>query len=132
MRQHHLEHQEPSLGELFGELTRSSRELVRQEIQLARLEMKVAARRMGRGAVLLATGAALSLGALLALLAGVTALLSGIMPVWLAALLVACVAGFLGALLARRGLTALQAASEVPAETVDHVREDVLWLKKRR
>ena len=131
MQQHHLEQQQPSLGELFGELTRSSRKLVRQEIQLARLELKNGARKMSRGAALLGAGLALGMGAFFAVLASIIALLAGIMPVWLAALFVACAVGFSAALIARRGLTALNAASDVTAETVDHVREDVIWLKKR-
>ena len=47
----------PSLGELFGEVSRDLSELVRQEVELAKAEAKQSAVRAGKGAGMLAGAA---------------------------------------------------------------------------
>jgi hypothetical protein len=123
--------QEESLGELFGNLARDTKQLVHQEVQLAKVELKESALRMGKGAGLIGAGALLGVGAMLSLLAAVIALLSTFMPVWLAALIVAVAIGSVGYLLIQRGTAALSTAELKPRETIETVREDVVWLKKR-
>jgi hypothetical protein len=130
MQQQAWQH-EPSLGDLFGELTRETRQLVQQEVKLAKIELKESATRMGKGAGLLGASAVFGIGASLALMTALIALLSTFMPVWLAALIVAIAEGGVGFMLYRRGLAAFTNAQLTPTQTIETVREDVLWLKNR-
>ncbi len=123
--------QETTLGELFGDLARETRQLVHQEVQLAKVELKESAARMGKGAGLVGAGAVLGIGATLSLLAAVIALLGTFMPVWVAALIVAIAIGGVGYMLVNRGINALKTTELAPRETIETVREDVLWLTKR-
>ncbi|MEX2283901.1 MAG: phage holin family protein [Gemmatimonadota bacterium] len=122
---------ETSLGELFGDLTRETKHLVRQEVELAKVELKESAVRMGKGAAFIGAGAVLGIGAMLSLLAAVIALLGTFMPVWLAAMIVSLAIGGAGYLLVNRGIKALKTVELTPRETIETVREDVVWLKKR-
>jgi drug/metabolite transporter (DMT)-like permease len=122
---------EPSIGELFGDLTRETKHLVRQEVELAKVELKESAIRMGKGAGFIGAGVVLATGAMLSLLAGVIALLGTFMPVWLAALIVSIAIGSAAYVLVNRGIKALQTVELTPQETIATVREDVAWLKKR-
>ena len=123
--------QETSLGELFGELTRETKQLVRQEVQLAKIELKESATRMGKGAGFIGAGAILGIGATLALLTALIALLATFMAVWLSALIVAIVIGAVGYMLVNRGINALKTTELAPRQTIETVREDVVWLKTR-
>lgn len=122
---------EPSLGELFSDLTRETKQLVRKEIQLAKLELKENATRMGKGAALIAAGAVLALGANLALLGALIALLATFMPVWVAALAVGLIFGAVAFALIKKGITIVKQSEFAPREAIESVREDVLWLKNR-
>ena len=122
---------EPSLGELFGDLARETSQLVRAEVQLAKVELKESATQVGKGAGFIGAGAILGIGATLSLLTAVIALLATFMPVWLSASIVAIVIGAAGFVLARKGMGIISQADVAPRETIETVREDVLWLKKR-
>ena len=122
---------EPSLGELFGDLARETKQLVRSEVQLAKVELKDSATRVGKGAGFIGAGAILGIGATLSLLTALIALLATFMPVWLAALIVAVGIGGTGFILARKGMAIIEQADIAPRETLETVREDVLWLKNR-
>ena len=122
---------EPSLGELFGDLTRETKQLVRQEVQLAKIELKESAKQVGRGAAMIGVGALLGMGALLALLTTVIAVLATFMPVWAAALIVTAITGAGAYVLATKGMKIIQDGDLAPRETIETVREDVVWLKKR-
>ena len=121
-----------SLGELFGDLTRSMSTLVRQEIDLARTEMTARAGRLSRGAAMVGVGGALLyaafFGAMTALILGLVAI--GLDP-WVAALLVTIVVAAVGGLLVATGLEALKKADLVPRRTIESVREDADWAKER-
>ena len=121
---------EPSLGELFGDLARETKQLVKQEVELAKLELKENATRAGKGAAFIAGGAVLGLGADLALMTAIIALLATFMPVWVAALAVAIVMGIGGFVLIKKGLNILKQSELAPRETIESVRKDVVWLKK--
>jgi hypothetical protein len=122
---------EPSLGELFGDLARETQQLVRAEVRLAKVELKESASRLGKGAGFIGAGAILGIGATLCLLAALVALLATFMPVWVASLIVAIVIGGVGFVLARKGMGLISQADLAPRETIETVREDVVWLKKR-
>ena len=90
-----------SLGALLRDLAEGSVTLVRQEAGLAKLELSDAARHAGLGVGMFAAG-------------GVLALL-----------------GALALLFARRGLSLLSPSALAPDQTVETLKEDKEWLKRR-
>jgi len=121
-----------SLGELFGDLTRSLSTLIRQEFELARTEMTARAGRLSRGAATVGVGGALVyaafLGAMAVVILGLVEL--GVAP-WLAALVVTIIVAAIGGLLIATGRDALKKADLVPRRTIETVREDADWAKER-
>jgi len=122
-------HDQRSVGELFGELTREMSTLVRQEVQLAKTEMCQKAAVVGKHSAFIGAGAALAYGGLLALLAALALLLRGLMPLWLSATLVGFLAVGVGYFLVQKGLTALKTTDLAPRETIQTIKEDTQWAK---
>ena len=123
------------LGALLRDLAEGSAELVRGEVRLARIEFGTAARAAGKGTGFVAMGGVLLLLGTLATFTGVILLIGDQwLPrdlYWLAALLVALIAGGLAAWLALRGRDALSPSALAPHETVATLKEDKEWLKQR-
>jgi len=123
------------LGTLLRDLAEGSAELVRGEAMLAKIEVAEIAAGIGKGTAFVATGAALALLGALSLLAGVVLLIGDQwLPAdqyWLGALVVLLIAGMIGIVLARRGLSLLSPSQLAPTETVTTLKEDKEWLKQR-
>ncbi len=123
------------LGALLRDLAEGSAELVRGEVRLARIELGTAAAAAGKGTGFVAMGGVLLLLGTLATFTGVILLIGDQwLPrdlYWLAALLVALIAGGLAAWLALRGRHALSPSALAPHETVATLKEDKEWLKQR-
>ncbi len=121
---------DPTLGRLVHDLTEQTRELVRGEMALARAELTDTVKHAGKGAGLFGAAGVVALYGVGVLLAALVALLSLVLPVWLAALVVAVVlfaAAGLAALLGKKQVD--QAAPAVPA-TQANVQRDVATLKQ--
>ena len=131
MIQQQLQRNEQSLGDLFSDLANETSTLVRQEISLAQAEMTPKAVKAGKDIGYLAAGGAVAYAALLAFMAGVIAILAYIMPVWLAAFIVAAIAGGAAYFMAMPALTELRKIDPAPRETVATLKEDAQWLKKQ-
>ena len=123
------------LGTLLRALAEGSADLVRGEARLARLEIGTAASAAGRGTAFVALGGVLLLLGVLAAFTGVIQLIGDQwLPrdlYWLAALIVALIAGGIAAWLALRGRHALSPSALAPHETVATLKEDKEWLKQR-
>jgi hypothetical protein len=123
------------VGALLRELAEGSAELVRGEVKLARVELGAAAAGAGKGTAFIATGGVLLLLGTLATFTGVILLIGDQwLPrdlYWLAALIVALIAGGIAAWLALRGRAALSPSGLAP-ETVSTLKEDKAWLKQQR
>ena len=123
------------IGVLLRDLAEGSAELVRGEVRLASLEIGTAARAAGKGTAFVATGGVLVLLGTLAAFTGVVLLIGDQwLPrdlYWLAALLVALIAGGVAAWLALRGRAALSPSALAPHETVATLKEDREWLKQQ-
>lgn len=122
-------------GDLLRDLANGSADLLRGEAKLARIELTDVAANVGRGSGLAALGGVLLLLGGLSLAAGVV-LLAGDQWLprdlyWLAALVVTVIAGVIAALLARRGMRQLSPAQLAPDQTVETLKEDKEWLKRR-
>ena len=117
----------PPLGVLLRELAEGSVGLVRTEVRLARLETVEAVDGISRGSALVAGAAVLALLGALAVLCGAILLIGDQwLPrdlYWLAALVVALIAGGIAAWFVRQGLTLLSPASLMPDETVTTLTE---------
>ncbi len=123
---------ERSLGELFGDLARDMGVLVHQEVGLATTEMTHKVTHAARELAMIGVGALVAYAGLLALLA---ALIIGLEATglywWQSALLVGFAVAGLGAVLVRRGLTALKNMDPAPRETLETLKEDAQWAKDR-
>jgi len=126
----HTTQREPSLGELFGDLSRQLTTLVRQEMHLATTEMKQKASGMGRDVGLMAAGGLLAYVGVLGIVAGIILWLGLVIPLWLSALIVGAVIVVLGFLLVRSGLAGLKQRDLAPQATIRSLREDVEWAKE--
>jgi uncharacterized membrane protein YqjE len=124
-----------SLGTLVRDLADGSAELIRGEVKVARIEVAEVARGIATGTGFIATGGVLALLGGLSLLAGVILLIGDQwLPkdrYWLAALLVLVVSGGIAFVFFRRGMSMLSPASLAPDQTVETLKEDKEWLKRR-
>jgi len=128
-RQNHRE--EPSIGELFADLTREMTTLVRQEIALATTEMGQKASGVGHDLGFLALGGAIAYAGLLAILAAVILVLGQVIPWWLSALIVGLAVAGVGYFLVRQSLAALSEIDLTPRYTMETLKEDVAWAKEQ-
>lgn len=132
LREQRFGQPEPSLGELFNDLTRETKMLLRQEVQLAKIELRHTAKHAGRGAGMIAGGGVLGFVGVLCIAAMLIALLSTVMAVWLASLIVGVITLAAAAIVLKAGLNEIRKTELPPKEMVESVREDAIWLTRRR
>jgi hypothetical protein len=123
--------EEPSLGELFAELSRETTTLVRQEVALATTELSRKASRVGKDVGFLAVGGAIVYAGFLAIMAAAIIVLSAVVPWWLSALLVGIVVAGVGYFLVHKGLDELKQTDIAPRETIATLKEDAEWAKEQ-
>jgi len=123
---------EPSLGDLFGNLARDMGTLVSQEITLARTELAEKASRVGKDIAMLAVGGLIAYAGLLAIIAAVIFLIAdrGV-PLWVSALIVGGIVAVVGYLLVQRGISALKQQDLTPHQTIQSIKEDTQWAKEQ-
>jgi len=127
----HQRREEPSLGELFADLTREMTTLVRQELQLATTEISQKASTIGKNMAFLAVGGAIAYAGLLAVIAAIIMILGSFIPWWLAALVVGLGVAGLGYILVQKGIAALKTIDMTPRRTITTLKEDVTWAKQQ-
>jgi drug/metabolite transporter (DMT)-like permease len=124
-----------SVVALVRDIADGSATLIRGEVRIARLEVADVVKGIATGAGFIAVGGVLALLGGLSLLAGVILLIGDQwLPrdlYWVAALLVVIVSGGLALLFARRGLSLLSPSALAPDQTVETLKEDKEWLKRR-
>ena len=122
---------EPSIGELFGQLSSDAGRLIQSEVALAKAELRETTSMLARDATKFAAAAGLGLlGAMAAtafLIIGIGDLLDNY---WASALLVTilylAVAGFL----AKSAMNEIKRNGLKPEETLATLREDATWAKR--
>ena len=121
-----VDHDHASTADLVKQAGEQISQLVRDELALARVEMTAKAKRAGTGIGLFGAAGILALYGLAALLATLVIVLDLVLPLWLAALIVAV------ALLLVAGVMALvgrgqvrEATPPVPEQAVGSVRADL-------
>jgi general stress protein CsbA len=124
--------EEPSIGELFADLSRETSTLVRKEVELAKVELSTKASKVGKDAAFIGAGAAVAYAGFLAIVAGIIIVLAAIgLPWWLSAFIVGIVVAGVGGFLVQKGLDALKHEDMAPRETVQTLKEDVQWAKEQ-
>jgi hypothetical protein len=121
-----------SIRDLVDQLSEDVRGLVRAEVSVVRAELEEKARRLAVGAGLLAAAGVFGLIALGAATATAIIALANVLPTWLAALIVTLVAVLLAAVALLAGVKMLRRGiPPAPTDSVDHIKEDVSWVKAR-
>jgi Flp pilus assembly protein TadB len=121
-----------SAGELITQLSAQTSRLVRDELRLAQKEFQDSAKHAGIGAGLFSVAGVLVVFGVATLIAAAVAGLSVVLPVWLAAVIVAAILLAAGGIAALLGKSQLQDASPVPQQTVANVKDDIQEVKDAR
>jgi hypothetical protein len=122
---------EPSLGELFRQLTNDTGQLIRQEVNLAKVELKQTGATVARDGAKIGIAAGLSLAGVLALTAFlIVGLGDAFNNYWLSALIVALAFLAVGGVLARNAVADIKRRGVAPRETTATLRDDARWAKE--
>jgi uncharacterized membrane protein YqjE len=123
------------IGTLVRELADGSAEMVRGEARIAQIEIGGVVKGIATGTGFIAIGGVLALLGGLSLFAGVILLIGDQwLPrdlYWVAALLVLLVSGGIAMVFFKKGMSMLSPASLAPDQTVETLKEDKEWLKRR-
>jgi predicted phage tail protein len=123
---------EPTLGELFVELSDDFSHLVRQEMALARAEISENLNRGRQGATQMAIGGVLAYTGLLALIAAIVILVGNwIDSYWLSALLVGAIIVAVGVVMLLSGKGKLEKMNLVPKKTINSIERDAKTVKEK-
>jgi len=122
---------EPTLGELFADLSRETTTLVRQEVELAKVELSAKASRVGKDVAFIGAGAAVAYAGFLAILAALIIVLANVLPWWIAALIVGIVVAGVGGFLVNKGIAELQRQNMAPQATIETVKDTAQWAKEQ-
>ena len=122
----------PSVGELFKQLSSDSSHLMRQEINLAKAELMESAGHLAKGATKVGIAAGIAIPGLFAFGAFLIIALGDLMNenYWLSALIVSIAMLATAAILAKKGIGEFGKASFVPEETMGTLREDAQWARE--
>jgi hypothetical protein len=123
--------QEPSLGELFSELSQEASTLIQQEVQLAKIEVTRTATQAGKGVGIVAAGGVVAHAGFLALVAAAIFGVAEFLPLWLSALIVGVIVVGVGYLILQKGLNSLKEIDPAPRRTIESLMEDKEWLKQQ-
>ncbi len=122
---------EPSLGELFRQLTTDTGELIRQEVNLAKAEVRQTGATVARDATKIGIAAGLALAGVLALTAFlIIGLGDAFDNYWLSALIVAVVYLAIGGFLVRNAVADIKRRGITPRQTAATLRDDATWAKQ--
>ena len=123
--------EEPSIGELLGELTGEMQQLLRAEVELAKVETREELHRAADAGKKI--GIAAGAGILAALLLSFAAAwgLAELMAAGLAFLIVGAVYALIAAVFAMQARDRIKSVNPVPEQTIETLKEDVQWARTR-
>ncbi|MER6511680.1 phage holin family protein [Nonomuraea sp. NPDC001636] len=124
--------EEPTLGQLVGEIGEDISKLFRQEVELAKIELRQEATKAGKAAGML--GGAGFAGYMIALLVTLAVMfgLGEVMGLGWAALVLAVVWAVIGAVLYVNGRNRLREINPRPEQTIETLKEDAQWARDLR
>jgi C4-dicarboxylate transporter len=120
---------ERTLPELTKDLASQAGDLLRNEVRLARAEAMQSVKQMGGGAARIALGVAIAGSAVTLAMLALAHALGETMPMWLATLLGAVIAGVASYVLIKAGLKAISADAGMP-RTAEQVSLDLRLIKE--
>ena len=128
-----------SVGQLLREMAHEGERLIRQEVELAKAEVREKVSVYERNVTAIAVGAGLLVVALLlagtALNHGLTVWLTGVVgletAVWLAPLILTVLFGLMGYGIVMKGMRALRTEGVVPNQSMESLRQDAHWIRRR-
>ncbi len=121
---------EPSLGDLFSDLTTNTQTLVKQELALAKTELTQSAKDVGMAVAKLIAAALILYTGLIVLLGSAVALLHKIaFSWWVSALLVGLAVMLIGLVLVLRAKAQLSRANLKPTATIESLKDDAAFAK---
>ena len=129
MAQQQMVREEPSLGDLFSDLTSETTALVRHEMALAQVELTKKASAVGKNVGFLVVGGVVGYAGMLVILAAVVMILGYVVPMWASALIVGVVVAAVSYFLVTSALAELKKTDLAPRESVESIKEDAKWLK---
>jgi hypothetical protein len=106
------------------------RQRFEQDVEIARVELKQEGGKVARGGGVVGAGGVLAHAALYLLLATMVFAFALVVPLWLACLIVAILAGGAAALLIAVGIRRIKTA-RAPRRTVERLQEDKAWMKEK-
>ncbi|MFI7694621.1 phage holin family protein [Nonomuraea sp. NPDC049655] len=124
--------EEPTLGQLVGEIGEDISKLFRQEVELAKIELRQEATKAGKAAGML--GGAGFAGYMIALLVTLAVMfgLGEMMGLGWAALVLAVVWAVIGGVLYVNGRNRLREINPRPEQTIETLKEDAQWARDLR
>ncbi|MEU1394328.1 MULTISPECIES: phage holin family protein [unclassified Nonomuraea] len=124
--------EEPTLGQLVGEIGEDISKLFRQEVELAKIELRQEATKAGKAAGML--GGAGFAGYMIALLVTLAVMfgLGEVMGLGWAALVLAVVWAVIGGVLYVNGRNRLREINPRPEQTIETLKEDAQWARDLR
>lgn len=121
--------EQPSIGQLIGDISDDLSRLFRKEVELAKTEVREEAKKAGKAAGMLGGAGVAGHLVLVFLTLAVMFGLGNVMDLGWAALIMTVVWAAVGAALYSIGQRRLRTVSPVPQRTVDTLKEDAQWLR---
>ncbi|QYC44137.1 hypothetical protein Nocox_32830 [Nonomuraea coxensis DSM 45129] len=125
-------HEEPTLGQLIGQIGEDISKLFRQEVALAKAEIRQEATKAGKAGGLL--GGAGFAGAMTALLLTLAVMfgLGNVMDLGWAAFIVAVIWAVAAGVLYTTGRNRMREVEPKPEQTIETLKEDAQWARDLR
>lgn len=121
---------EPSVGELFRELTMQAQTLVRLEVRLAKTELGEKIDSYARNTGLLIGGGLIAYAGIIGIMMALGFLLASFMPAWLGFLCVGVLIAGIGYATLQAGLRGVQRTQVSLEKTAESIEEDREWIRK--
>ncbi|WP_219465814.1 phage holin family protein [Nonomuraea rhizosphaerae] len=124
--------EEPTIGQLIGEIGEDISTLFRQEVELAKIELRQEAVKAGKAAGMLGGAGFAGYMVLILLTLAIMFGLGNVMDLGWAALILAVVWAIAGGVLFTTGRTRLRQVSPKPEQTIETLKEDAQWARDLR
>lgn len=120
-----------SFAEVLDDIAGNVQGIIRSEVRLAKAEIQEETVKAGKVARMAGSGAVLGLYALGFLLLACFFALEIAVTAWLAALIVAVIAGAAAGVLINLGITRMKLVHPRPERTIETLKENVEWVKNQ-
>lgn len=120
-----------SFADVLDDIVGNVQGIIRSEVRLAKAEIQEETVKAGKAARFAGSGAVLGLYAVGFLLLTCLFALELAVTAWLAALIIAVIAGAAAGVLIKAGIKRMKLVNPRPAKTIETLRENVEWVKNQ-